>query len=96
MTCRELISFFLLQDDGDATRTFLHSCAQRLGLQRLLSTIAMRVILSAMMVKGENSRLLSVTKSHRSGPDQPRGFDPSCRYQSAQPQASYMSKRFKL
>ncbi|KAI9507599.1 hypothetical protein F5148DRAFT_981203, partial [Russula earlei] len=33
------------------TRTFLHSCAQRLGLQRLSSTIAMRVILSAMMVK---------------------------------------------
>ncbi|KAH9998584.1 hypothetical protein BJV77DRAFT_936117, partial [Russula vinacea] len=30
-------------------RTFLHSCAQRLGLQRLSSTIAMRVILSAMM-----------------------------------------------
>ncbi|KAI0278107.1 hypothetical protein BGY98DRAFT_876128, partial [Russula aff. rugulosa BPL654] len=30
-------------------RTFLHSCAQRLGLQRLSSTIAIRVILSAMM-----------------------------------------------
>ena len=36
-------------------RTFLHSCAQRLGLQRLSSTIAMRVILSAMMVKSEQS-----------------------------------------
>ena len=29
-------------------RTFLHSCAQRLGLQRLSSTIAIRVILSAI------------------------------------------------
>ena len=38
-----------------AGRTFLHSCAQRLGLQRLSSTIAMRVILSAMMVKSEQS-----------------------------------------
>ncbi|KAH9962895.1 hypothetical protein BC827DRAFT_1113449, partial [Russula dissimulans] len=39
-----------LRGDANAPRTFLHSCAQRLGLQRLLSTIAMRVILSAMVV----------------------------------------------
>lgn len=39
----------------NATRTFLHSCAQRLGLQRLSSTIAMRVILSAMMVRRINT-----------------------------------------
>jgi len=32
----------------DEMRTFLHSCAQRLGLQRLSSTIAIRVILSAI------------------------------------------------
>ncbi|KAH9171329.1 hypothetical protein EDB89DRAFT_1825776, partial [Lactarius sanguifluus] len=30
------------------SHTFLHSWAQRLGLQRLSSTIAMRVILSAI------------------------------------------------
>ncbi|KAH9039176.1 hypothetical protein EDB84DRAFT_1268002, partial [Lactarius hengduanensis] len=30
------------------SHTFLHSCAQRLGLQRLSSTIAIRVILSAI------------------------------------------------
>ncbi|KAI0287522.1 hypothetical protein BC826DRAFT_884592, partial [Russula brevipes] len=40
-----------LLPDGVTARTFLHSCAQRLGLQRLSSTIAMRVILSAMTVK---------------------------------------------
>ena len=38
-------------------RTFLHSCAQRLGLQRLSSTIAIRVILSAMMT-GERTRTM--------------------------------------
>ncbi|KAI0346659.1 hypothetical protein BDW22DRAFT_1323358, partial [Trametopsis cervina] len=32
--------------------TFLHSCAHRLGLQRLASTIAIRVILSAMIGLG--------------------------------------------
>ena len=39
-----------------ARRTFLHSCAQRLGLQRLSSTIAIRVILSAMMEKSKHNR----------------------------------------
>ncbi|KAI8972838.1 hypothetical protein BD414DRAFT_425434 [Trametes punicea] len=32
-------------------RTFLHSCAHRLGLQRLASTMATRVILSAMSTR---------------------------------------------
>ncbi|KAI0696815.1 hypothetical protein BC835DRAFT_1271317 [Cytidiella melzeri] len=30
------------------SHTFLHSCAHRFGLQRLASTMAIRVILSAM------------------------------------------------
>ncbi|KAL6306299.1 hypothetical protein BKA93DRAFT_729535, partial [Sparassis latifolia] len=32
-------------------RTFLHSCAHRFGLQRLASTMAIRVILSADMAR---------------------------------------------
>src|SRR5579863_8655993 len=53
---RETFPCFSPDDWGEnATRTFLHSCAQRLGLQRLSSTIAMRVILSAMMVRRTNT-----------------------------------------
>ncbi|KAI9458633.1 hypothetical protein BJY52DRAFT_1119500, partial [Lactarius psammicola] len=40
---------------NDRPHTFLHSCAQRLGLQRLSSTIAIRVILSAMVVVSQKS-----------------------------------------
>ncbi|OSD05222.1 hypothetical protein PYCCODRAFT_1362679, partial [Trametes coccinea BRFM310] len=38
---------------GALPRTFLHSCAHRLGLQRLASTMATRVILSAMVDKSQ-------------------------------------------
>ncbi|KAH9003431.1 hypothetical protein EDB86DRAFT_2798919, partial [Lactarius hatsudake] len=38
------------------SHTFLHSCAQRLGLQRLSSTIAIRVILSA--IGGDESKIV--------------------------------------
>ncbi|KAI4520582.1 hypothetical protein K523DRAFT_242804, partial [Schizophyllum commune Tattone D] len=42
----------------DAARvlTFLHSWAHRLGLQRLASTMAIRVILSAMVCGGRRRR----------------------------------------
>ncbi|KAF9494998.1 hypothetical protein BDN71DRAFT_1392354, partial [Pleurotus eryngii] len=33
--------------------TFLHSCAHRFGLHRFESTMAIRVILSAMLAKGK-------------------------------------------
>ena len=84
MTCREPIRFFscCLMIVMLAGRTFLHSCAQRLGLQRLSSTIAMRVILSAMMGKSEQSDSYCTVRypnKKSSGPqirNKPRGFDP--------------------
>ncbi|KAI0000223.1 hypothetical protein BJV74DRAFT_767068, partial [Russula compacta] len=76
------VGFTSIQND---TRTFLHSCAQRLGLQRLSSTIAMRVILSAIMVKNQhnrrdnrcsqNSSLSSPVPQCLNRAPLPRGFD---------------------
>ncbi|KAI0298717.1 hypothetical protein B0F90DRAFT_1938075 [Multifurca ochricompacta] len=78
----------LLPMDEDVAFTFLHSCAQRLGLQRFSSTIAIRVILSAMVDDKESkSRLdLQFAQFYIHGAlitilsksvSAPRGLDPS-------------------